>query len=194
MEPFRIADLKPEDAELIRQTAQVAYEASQSISKIWLPTVEAAMEEVHESLERDGISRVLMEGDRVVVWAGAFRQFSGRVVEIHPLIVARADQGKGWGRQMVSHVEDWAREQGALTLLIGTSDETNATSLSGVDLYGNPGTAIASFHQVAPHPCGFWWRLGFRIVGVLPDAEGIGKPNILMAKSLQQPGGEIDEA
>jgi len=184
MERFRIVDLNSEDAGLIQQASQIAFEASQRISKIWLPTVEAAIEEVHESLERDGISQVLVNGSRVVAWVGAFRQFSGRVVEVHPLIVARAEQGNGLGRRMVSHVEAWAREQGALTLLIGTSDETNATSLSGVDLYGNVGDAIANFHQLAPHPCGFWLRLGFSIIGVVPDAEGRGKPSILMAKPL----------
>jgi len=193
MEPFRIVDLTPEDAKLIQQTAQVAYEASQSISKIWLPTVEAAIEEVHESLEREGISQVMLDGDQVAAWIRASLQFSGRVVEIHPLIVARAYQGKGLGRRMVNQVEAWTRQQGALTLWIGTSDETNATSLAGVDLYENPGTAIANFQQVAPHPCGFWLRLGFRIVGILPDAEGIGKPSIMMAKPLQQNGGKAHE-
>lgn len=193
MEPFRIVDLTPEDAELIQQTAQVAYEASQSISKIWLPTVEAAIEEVHESLEREGISQVLLDGDWVVAWVGASLQFSGRVVEIHPLVVARAYQGNGLGRLMVNHVEAWARQRGALTLWIGTSDETNATSLSGVDLYENPGATIAEFHQIALHPCGFWLRLGFRIVGVLPDAEGIGRPSIMMAKPLQHKRGEANE-
>jgi aminoglycoside 6'-N-acetyltransferase I len=184
MDPFRIGDLGSKNTDWIQQTAQIAFEASQSISKIWLPTVEAAIEEVHESLERDGISRVLVDGNRVVAWIGAFRQFSGRVVEIHPLIVARANQGNGLSRQMVRHVEVWARKQGALTLLVGTSDETKATSLSGVDVYGDVGQAIANFHQLAPYPCGFWLRLGFRIVGVLPDAEGFGKPNIMMAKPL----------
>ena len=193
MEPFRIVDLKAEDTELIQQTAQVTYEVSQSISKIWLPTVEAAIEEVHESLEREGLSQVLLDDERVAAWVGASLQFSGRVVEIHPLIVAKAYQGKGLGRRMVHHVEAWARQRGALTLWIGTSDETNATSLSGVDLYENPGTVIANFHQLAPHPCGFWLRLGFRIVGLLPDAEGFGKPNIRMAKPLQKKGGEVDE-
>ncbi|MBE9137019.1 GNAT family N-acetyltransferase [Nodosilinea sp. LEGE 07088] len=193
MEPFRTVDLTPRDAELIQQTAKVAYEASKSISKIWLPTVEAAIEEVHESLEREGISQVLLDGHRVAAWIGASPQFSGRVVEIHPLIVARGYHGKGLGRWMVNQVEAWARQQGALTLWIGTSDETHATSLSGVNLYENTGPVIASFHQVAPHPCGFWLRLGFHIVGVLPDAEGIGKPSIMMAKPLQQKGGEAHE-
>jgi aminoglycoside 6'-N-acetyltransferase I len=188
MEPFRIVDLTTQDTELIQQTAQVAYEASQSISKIWLPTVEAAVEEIDESFERNGISQVLLDGERVAAWVGAFPQFSSRVVEIHPLIVAKAYQGRGLGRWMVNQVEAWARGQGALTLWIGTSDETNATSLAGVNLYENPGDAISSFRQLAAHPCGFWLKLGFQIVGVMPDAEGMGKPNIMMAKSLSAQG------
>jgi hypothetical protein len=34
------------------------------------------------------------------------------------------------------------------------------------------------------HPGEFYLRLGFRIVGVLPDANGRGKPDIFVAKSL----------
>jgi aminoglycoside 6'-N-acetyltransferase I len=167
----------------------MTYEAAQSISKIWLPTIEAAIEEVEESFRSDGISRVLLEGDRVVAWIGADQQFNGRVVEIHPLIVAKKYQGKGLGRQMVNHVETWAKAQGALTLWAGTSDEMNATSLSGVDVYGNVGGAIANFRLLSDHPCGFWLKLGFQIVGVLPDAEGVGKPNIILAKSLEGANG-----
>lgn len=124
MEPFRITDLNPEDAGLIQQTAQVAYEASQSISKIWLPTVEAAVEEIYDSFERNGISQVLLDGERVAAWVGAFPQFSGRVVEIHPLMVAKAYQGRGLGRWMVNQVEVWAREQGAMTRKIGNTYPT----------------------------------------------------------------------
>lgn len=113
MERFRIVDPNSEDAGLIQQAAQIAFEASQSISKIWLPTVAAAIEEVHESLKRDGISRVLVNDNRIGAWVRGFSSFSGWVVEIHHLVVARAEQGKGLGRRMVSHVEAWTMEQGA---------------------------------------------------------------------------------
>jgi len=34
------------------------------------------------------------------------------------------------------------------------------------------------------HPYEFFQKVGFTIVGVVPDANGPGKPDILMAKSL----------
>lgn len=33
-------------------------------------------------------------------------------------------------------------------------------------------------------PHGFYEKLGFMIVGVMPDANGIGKPDIYMAKRV----------
>ena len=185
MGEFKAIDLKPEDTQLIQQTAQVAYEASQSISKIWLPSLEDAIEEVRDSFKaEDGISRVLVKGDTVAAWVGAFPLF-GKVVEIHPLLVHPAYQKQGLGKRMVTDVIDWAKQRGALTLSVSTSDETQATSLSGVNLYENPGEAIANFHMLKPHPVGFWLKMGFSIIGVLPDVDGRGIPSILLAQPLQ---------
>ena len=185
MENARIVDLNPEDAGSIQQTAQLAYEASQSISKIWLPSLDDAIEEVQDSFEtEDGISRVLMVGDRVAAWIGAAPTF-GKIIEIHPLLVHPAYQQQGLGKRLVTHVIDWAQQRGALTLSVSTSDETQATSLSGVNLYENPGEAIANFHIVKSHPVGFWLKMGFSIIGVLPDVDGIGIPSIMLAQSLQ---------
>ena len=186
MDDFPIVDLKPEDTALIQQTAQIAYETSQTISKIWLPDMDAALEEVYDSLNQDeGVSRVLLIDNTVAAWIGIFPLYS-KIVEIHPLIVNPAYQNRGLGRRMVAQAIAWAERRGALTLFVGTSDETMATSLSllGIGLYGNPGGAIANFHQLKSHPCGFWLKMGFRIVGVLPDAEGPGMPNIMLAKPL----------
>jgi hypothetical protein len=35
------------------------------------------------------------------------------------------------------------------------------------------------------HPNEFYQKLGYEIVGVIPDANGLGKHDILMAKSLR---------
>jgi aminoglycoside 6'-N-acetyltransferase I len=37
---------------------------------------------------------------------------------------------------------------------------------------------------VSGHPFGFYRRLGFVLVGVLPDANGPGRPDIFLAKRL----------
>jgi aminoglycoside 6'-N-acetyltransferase I len=36
------------------------------------------------------------------------------------------------------------------------------------------------------HPTAFYQKLGFQIVGVMPDANGIGKPDIIMAKDIKE--------
>ena len=38
--------------------------------------------------------------------------------------------------------------------------------------------------RVIDHPAGFYLRMGFEIVGLIPDANGPGKPDILMAKRV----------
>jgi aminoglycoside 6'-N-acetyltransferase I len=35
------------------------------------------------------------------------------------------------------------------------------------------------------HPFEFYLRVGYHIVGVIPDANGFGKPDILMAKRVR---------
>jgi len=36
------------------------------------------------------------------------------------------------------------------------------------------------------HPYGFYQKLGFALVGVLPDANGPGRPDIFMAKRVRR--------
>jgi hypothetical protein len=43
---------------------------------------------------------------------------------------------------------------------------------------------FASIRNLKHHPYEFYQKLGYQIVGVIPDANGPGKPDILMAKSL----------
>jgi len=92
------------------------------------------------------------------------------------------------------------------TLFLGTDDTDGRTNLSGRDLYPDVLGQAASLEQrsrlersqmpgaghmpVAGHPTGrrhpfsFYQRAGFTVVGVIPDANGFGKPDILMAKRV----------
>ncbi len=76
------------------------------------------------------------------------------------------------------------RARGGITIFLGSDDEDGMTSLAGVDLYPDVAGHIASIRNLKRHPYQFYQKLGYTIVGVIPDANGPGKPDILMAKRI----------
>jgi aminoglycoside 6'-N-acetyltransferase I len=59
------------------------------------------------------------------------------------------------------------------------------TTLSGADLYPDVLGHLANIKNLRGHPYEFYSRLGFSLIGAMPDANGWGKPDIYMAKRLQ---------
>jgi aminoglycoside 6'-N-acetyltransferase I len=104
------------------------------------------------------------------------------VWELHPLVVRHDLQRRGIGRALVTDLEARVRERGAITLWLGSDDETGMTTLAGVDLYPDVLAHLARIENLRGHPYEFYQRLGFSIVGAMPDANGFGKPDIYMAK------------
>ncbi len=88
-------------------------------------------------------------------------------------------------RALVNDLEILVRKKGAVTLFFGTDDTANMTSLGGVNLYPGVMEHIANIKNLRRHPYEFYQKLGFVIVGVIPDANGIGKPDIFMAKRVR---------
>jgi aminoglycoside 6'-N-acetyltransferase I len=88
------------------------------------------------------------------------------------------------GHALVADLEERVHERGALTLWLGTDDEDDRTTLSAVDLYPNPLEHLARIRNLRGHPYEFYQKMGFVIVGVMPDANGWGKPDIYMAKRV----------
>ena len=174
-------------AELVNQTAALLHDAFRGRTADW-QDLDSAREEVVDSLGEGRVSRVAVdESGEVIGWIGAIPMYGGRVWEIHPLVVAAQHRGKGIGRALLQDVENIASRRGALTLFVGTDDENNETSLSGADLYVDMPGAIRDIRNLNRHPYEFYLRLGFRIVGVVPDANGLGKPDILLAKRVILP-------
>lgn len=126
-----------------------------------------------------------VEGDIVRGWIGAVRGYS-HALELHPLVVDPSRQRRGVGRLLVEALEQRATQEGYLTIHLGTDDEVGGTNLFGVDLFPD---ALAKLAAIAPspqgHPFFFYRRLGYEPVGVLPSANGFGKPDIYMAKRLK---------
>jgi aminoglycoside 6'-N-acetyltransferase I len=180
---FSIADLDPGEAEAIRQAAELLVEGFREDWPDAWPTTEAALQEVRESLLEERISLVALdENGAVLGWIGGLPSYSGNVWELHPLVVRPDVRRRGVGRALVADLEARVRERGALTLWLGTDDESGMTSLSGVDLYPDVLEHLANIENLRGHPYEFYRRLGFSIVGAMPDANGPGKPDIYMAK------------
>ena len=101
-------------------------------------------------------------------------------------IVARVDvRDQGIGRALVAVLEERARRRGALTLYLGTDDDGPLPGASGggIDLF--PGVLNhAAKLAVRDHATGFYRRLGFEVSGLIPEANGRGKPDGLMAKRV----------
>lgn len=184
----QIIDLQPDDEAAIQQVAMMLVEAFKEHWPDAWPDMGSALQEVHESFSPDRISRIATDDDGTVLgWVGAIRQYDGHVWELHPLVVRADHQRQGIGRALVADLEEQVRGRGGLTLWLGTDDENNMTSLGGVNLYPNVLDHLAQLKNLANHPYEFYQKLGFVIVGVMPDANGPGKPDIYMAKSLQRP-------
>jgi len=179
-----IVDLPADSSDLLEQTARLLYESFQGLSPAWHDT-QAARDEVLVSLEGGKISRVMLDSERQVIgWVGAMPHYDGYVWELHPLMVAEAHRNNGYGRVLVQDIEAIVSARGAMTLWVGADDEIEATSLAGVDLYDDIPGAIRNVKSLKGHPYEFYMRLGFRIVGVMPDANGRGKPDIFLAKRV----------
>ena len=149
------------------------------------PTVADGLEELHEFGDEGRICRVAQtETGQVVGWIGAIDAYDGPGWELHPLAVAPAWQGQGIGRLLVADLEACVRAKGGVTLFLGTDDQDNQTSLAGINLYPDPLYHLAQIRNLKQHPFEFYQRQGFVITGVIPDANGPGKPDILMTKRL----------
>ncbi|MBX2998519.1 MAG: GNAT family N-acetyltransferase [Caldilineaceae bacterium] len=148
-------------------------------------TMAEAREEVEEMLAPDRIARMALDGDEVVGWIGGIPEYGGNVWELHPLAVKPERQGQGIGRALVCDFEAQVKARGGLTIQLGSDDVDNMTSLANADLYVDTWTQIRDIQNFKDHPYSFYQKMGYTIIGVIPDANGRGKPDIYMAKPVE---------
>lgn len=183
MEPdIRIVEFDELDATQLAAAARVLREALPSPKAYKAPgEAEAELAKVSEDPERFGFAALI--GDRLVGWVGAVRGYS-HSLELHPLVVDGLCQRRGIGTRLVAALEARARADGYLALHLGADDDFGGTSLFGAELFPDVLARVGAIEASERHPLGFYRRCGFAVVGVIPNANGAGKPDILMAKSI----------
>lgn len=148
------------------------------------PTMTLAAEAVAEVFQR-GFALAVLDGELLLGWIGGLPEYEGRVWELHPLVVDRRHRKQGIGRALVAAFEREASRRGGLTATLGTDDNTGMTSLAGVDLYTGVCAHISGLRDLGgEHPFLFYGKLGYVVTGVMPDANGRGRPDIFMSKRI----------
>jgi len=176
---MQIADLRDQPEAVLQQAAMLLVE---EFDYSW-PTPESARDEV-ASVLHGGFAFAMLGAD-LIGWVGGLPEYAGRVWELHPMVVRRDHRRRGVGRQLAAAFEREARRRGGLTATLGADDDATMTSLAGVNLYDNVGGHISTIRDLGRHhPFLFYRKLGYVVTGVVPDANGPGKPDILMAKRL----------
>ena len=169
---------------LIRKVAEVLLDGFTTSGINPWENIESAIEEVRESLAEDRISRAAIDDDEEVLgWIGGFHEYA-LVWELHPLVVSSDRQNQGIGTALVRDFEQQVKLRGGLTVRLGTDDENNRTSLGGIELYPNVLEKLSKIQNLYRHPFEFYHKLGYEITGVIPDANGFGKPDIIICRRV----------
>ena len=181
-----ILSLTPQNQASLQQAAQLLTDAFRSHWPEAWPTLEDSMKEIEEMLDEERICRIAIDGEgNLLGIIGGIPQYDGHVWELHPLAVQPHMQSQGIGRALVMDFEQQVRLRGGLTIVLGSDDEDNMTSLSNIDLYEDLWDKIRNIRNLKNHPFEFYQKMGYIISGVVIDANGIGKPDILMSKRVR---------
>jgi aminoglycoside 6'-N-acetyltransferase I len=187
---MRIVEFSALSRDQLDQAARVLRDAFASIPSAFAGA--AAAEEAVKSFvagnERSALA--MLDGADVLGWIGWVKTYS-HAWELHPLAVDPPCQRRGVGTLLVRELEHQARTAGILTVWLGTDDEHGGTNLHGVDVFPDVLGHAAVVEQTTRHPIAFYRKLGFEVVGLLPDVNGFGKPDILMAKRLHPPASRV---
>lgn len=175
-----IVDLGPGQPDLLEQAAALLVAR---MPEGW-PTMEDAREHMHELQDLAHLLRGHVHGRQLLGWVGGQERYPGHVWELHPLVVRADHERRGIGRELVLDLEAHVRDLGIHTMFVGSDDELGLTSLAGVDLYPDVIAHLARLENLRDHPVGFYQRLGYSVVGVMPDANGFGRPDIYLSKRL----------
>ncbi|MBL8905848.1 MAG: GNAT family N-acetyltransferase [Rhizobiales bacterium] len=168
----------------LQRAAEILVEAFAHAPSAW-KTIADADAEVSTFLDDpDRLGLAAVDQDRLLGWIGGLKT-TPQAWELHPLAVDPKYQRRGAGSLLISTLEESARKDGIETIWLGSDDDFGGTSLYGVDVYPDVLRHLARLAATKGHPFTFYRKHGYCVVGILPDVNGFGKPDILMAKRLR---------
>src|SRR5215212_6597760 len=126
---MQITDLQPHDTAAIEQAAHALVSGFREHAPDAWPDLVEARSEVQQALAPGKVCRVARDADGTLLgWIGGQHSYA-RVWELHPLVVIPTAQRRGIGRALVADLEAQVRQRGGLTILLGSDDETDMTTL-----------------------------------------------------------------
>jgi len=168
------------DEEMLIQCARILTSAL----PMGYPDEAAAMKSVKELNVPENTLLALVENGEVLGWGGIMPNYDGHLFELHPLCIKEGHRRMGLGSKLIAALENVARARSGINMILGADDDGEGeTSLYGENLFENLPDKLAHFVP-GKHPSAFYAKMGYRIIGVMPDANGLGKPDILMGKRL----------
>lgn len=178
-------DLKNCDSSILKKAAEILYKTFIEKGIDHWKDLEEGYEEVRECLDGDFLCIGYLEAGELVGWAGLRPLYDKVTWELHPIVVKKETQNKGIGSKLLKELEKEVRNKGGLNIVLGTDDMSNRTSISSVDFTKNDvSDFMKNISNVNNHPYEFYQKNGYKIVGIIPDANGIGKPDIWMWKRI----------
>lgn len=133
----------------------------------------------------DRFAIAAIEDPDLIGWVGGVRDYPSSL-QLHPLVVDPPRHRQGFGRALVGALEARAVAEGYLAMHLGSDDEVGGTNLFETDAFPDP---LAKLAAIAPtrrgHAFFFYRKLGFVPVGIIPDANGFGRPDLLLSKRLR---------
>jgi len=172
--------IKLEKETHIKQVASILYEHFEN----WITSYEKAIGVIKETISVERISLVAIDNEnKAIGWVAGIHNYPA-AWELHPLVVAKEYRYKGIGSKLMQSFENEVGNRNGRVIYLGTDDEDGLTSIYGKELFPDVLGKLKNIENINNHPFEFYLKNGFEITGIIPDANGFGKPDIIMCKKV----------
>ena len=174
-----------ESSQTMDQAAKILLESFQG-ANMW-PDLDnqQAKETVVDCIADDNICIGIKINSHLIGWIG-LRPLYRKTWELHPVAIKPEFQRKGYGKILMNELEKIAQKKGIIGIVAGSDDETNKTSISQADITSeNLFDEIKNIKNYHNHPFEFYIKCGYSIIGIIPNANGPQKPDILLWKDIR---------